>query len=636
MQKGLLQRKGVLRAILLVLLLNSLGMKKMNAYDFSAVCETGQTLYYNIIDTTNHYVQITYPGILWSYGWEGYTKPEGDIALPESVQYDGISYIVTFIGGAAFLDCDGLTGSLTIGNSVTRIGDMAFYGCSGFTGSLSIGNSVTAIGDEAFYACNGFNGGLTIPNSVTMIGEMSFFSCSGFNGSLTIGNSVTSIGNYAFSGCGGFTGSLVIPNSMTMIGSDAFEGCSGFNGSLTIGNFVTTIGYEAFKGCSGFTGSLTIPNSVITIGGEAFSGCSGFTGMLILGNSVTEIGWNAFYGCSGLDLMSLPNSVISIGAAAFYGTGWYNDQPQGILYLSNCCLGYKGQNPPSGALCLLEGTRLICDYAFNNCSGFTGNLTIPNSVATIGNQAFTNCTGFTDNLIIGNSVTSIGFGAFAYCGDFDSVFSLSMLPPLIEGEYTFFECGNPALIVCCESKEAYMNSDWAQCFSTIEEDCNVYSILIEDNDLGEVGISVSSARLGEEVLVSCSPNFGYETDGIVVCNVNDELQIVPYHPISDSEYMFVMPYFDVMIKSHFSPLSVGEKYNDIAKVYPNPTFGKIRIEAKDLKHITISNMLGQQIYNGKATGNEFEYDFSRQKAGIYLVRIETANGTTTKRVVVTR
>ena len=74
--------KKALCAALFVLLLNVVGMTKMYAYDFSAVCQTGQTLYYNIIDANNRYVELTCPG---NNNWEGFTKPTGNITLPSTV-----------------------------------------------------------------------------------------------------------------------------------------------------------------------------------------------------------------------------------------------------------------------------------------------------------------------------------------------------------------------------------------------------------------------------------------------------------------------------------------------------------------------------------------------------------------------
>ena len=249
-----------------------------------------------------------------------------------------------------------------------------FY--SNASGSLIIPTSVTHNG--ATYA-------------VTTIGEFAFMGCRGFTGSLTIPASVTTIGDYAFASCEGFTGSLTIPNSVTTIGKHAFLYCFGFTGSLTIGDSVTDIGYGAFEDCSGFTGSLTIPNSV------------------------TAIGEGAFMGCSGITDITIPSNLVNIGGDAFYGTVWFNNQPDGVVYIGNVAYKYKGTLPSGTTLILRDGIKGIAGRAFQGCSGFMGSLTIPESVTSIGKLAFLGCSGFTGSLTIPKSVTSIGGSAFGNC-----------------------------------------------------------------------------------------------------------------------------------------------------------------------------------------------------------------------------
>ena len=127
----------------------------------------------------------------------GDTKYTGNVTIPESFTYNGVTYSVTSIGNEAFRSCSGLT-SVTIGNSVTSIGILAFYGCSGLT-SVTIPNSVTSIGSNAFSGCSGLTS-VTIPNSVTSIEYDAFWGCSGLT-SVTIPNSVTSIEYGAFASC---------------------------------------------------------------------------------------------------------------------------------------------------------------------------------------------------------------------------------------------------------------------------------------------------------------------------------------------------------------------------------------------------------------------------------------------------
>ena len=281
-----------------------------NAHDFEV-----DGIYYSITSSSKKTVYVTYKGKKDYSSWfsDDYS---GDVIIPESVTYNGITYSVTGIVGYTFTNCNNLQ-SVTIPSSMTAIGNDAFNTCRSIK-SVTIPNSVTSIGDWAFVDCNSLTN-ITIPNSVTTIGDHAFTRCSSLT-SIKIPNSVTRIEEDAFAECTSLE-SIEIPNSVTTIGEYAFGRCSSLT-SVTIPNGVTSIERYAFCDCSSLA-SVTILNNVTSIGESAFDGCSSLTNITIP-NSVTTIGDHAFYRCSSLATATIGSGVSSIGRDAFYSYNLYD------------------------------------------------------------------------------------------------------------------------------------------------------------------------------------------------------------------------------------------------------------------------------------------------------------------------
>ena len=511
------------------------------AYDFSAVCESGQTLYYNITSNEEPYtVEVTRKNLV---------TQTGNLIIPESVSYNGVEYSVTSIGNWAFVQCTELI-SVIIPNSVTNIDNSAFRDCYSLT-SVNVTDYVTNISGYAFYGCRSLSS-LTIPNSVTSIGYYAFFNvrnvvyngtatgspwgaltingyidghlvysddtktdltgCSIFATEVTIPNSVTNIGDYAFAECKELA-SITIPNSVIYIGKYAFSNCE----SLIMVNIPNSVGYIgdcAFEQCKALT-SISIPNLITRIERGAFMYCKGLTSVTIP-NSVTSIGNGAFEYCSGLTSVIIPNSVTSIEEYAFGQVrnieynGTATGSPWGAFTVNGFIDGYlvysdETKTNLTGCSALAIEAVIpnsvinIGSSAFFECENLLS-ISIGNSVERIGDYAFCGCRSLTGELItpnslinigreafincdgissitLGNSITSIGAGAF-YCNSLDTIISLASTPPAIE--LLTFQ-GVPQdipVIVPCGSVSAYRNAEYWNNFTNIQEDCSK----VEENE----------------------------------------------------------------------------------------------------------------------------------------------------------
>ena len=227
--------------------------------------------------------------------------------------------------------------------------------------------------------------------TVTIIGSSAFSHCAGLT-SVTIPNSVTEIGQWAFYSCSNLTDIIVDPENSSYCSIDG-----------VLYNKETSV---LIKCPEGKKGSLTISGSVTTIGNEAFRDCIGLTSVTIP-NSVTRIELYAFLGCLNLtDIIVDPEnpSYCSI---------------DGVLYDKEVSVLIKCPEGKKGDLTIPNSVTTIGDNTFRDCKGLTS-VTIPGSVKTIGNSAFAYCTGLT-SITIPYSVTTIGNDAFSFCAGLTSV-----------------------------------------------------------------------------------------------------------------------------------------------------------------------------------------------------------------------
>ncbi|MEE0957674.1 MAG: leucine-rich repeat protein [Ruminococcus sp.] len=274
---------------------------------------------------------------------------------------------------------------------------------------------------------------------------------------------VTEIGRYSFSHCESLT-NVLLPSTLTAINAGAFENCTSlkqieipygvteilsgafrYSGltSVDVPDSVTWLDYYAFYYCRdlqraklsssmGFVDSFTfhgcssltyvdIPNSVTRIFSSGFSSCPSLE-HIDLPDNLTELGASAFAADTKLNLPAIPASCTKIDGLAFHNTKWYNEQPDGMIYLGDLAYHYKGEPPES--VTIRPGTKYLADRLFNTSFGGTQyhlkSVTLPEGLLAISYYAFGSSDSLTE-ITIPDSVTSIEAGAFIYCKALETV-----------------------------------------------------------------------------------------------------------------------------------------------------------------------------------------------------------------------
>ena len=250
-----------------------------------------------------------------------------------------------------------------LSDTLTGIGYSAFQGCTSLS-SVNFPSSLTTISNSAFNGCTSLEiEDLALPNLET-IDTFAFY-----------GVKITKISNL-----GKLTSLRDVNWDQSIFGDKTILTSVNLPPTLTsIGNYVFS-GYTALA-------SVNFPSSLTRIGTSTFNGCTSLVNVTFPA-SLTTINGTAFSGCTSLEIedLSLPNLEV-LGNNAFNGVK--------ISKVSN--LGkITTINPNIGDKSVLR------------------EITLPNTIKTIGNQTFHNCSAL-ETITIESGASGISVGNLAFC-----------------------------------------------------------------------------------------------------------------------------------------------------------------------------------------------------------------------------
>ena len=462
-------------------------------------------IYYNITSLNTPQVEVTKGS---TYG-DDYS---GDVIIPSSVTYEGVTYEVTAIGSNAFLSCHDLT-SVSIPTSVSVIREGAFYYCTSLT-EVEIPESVTMIEKWNFYMSDALTK-VTLPSTLYYLGSHCFSTCSNLSEVVCKATTPPSLETGCFSNMpSGVV--LYVPESTVSDYQANTDWSSRFSTIeairdydfiysnlkfvITGSNTAKVVGHVVASPSGGYSIPATVSVNGVTytiteVGAEAFFFCTGITSMDI-GTSVKVIGQYAFYGCSGirslnlrnvqtiddcafgdchsLTTVTIPSSVTSIGHYGFGGCGLTSITiPATVEYLgdrvlNNCpsltAINVASNNPNytsvDGVMFSKDMTALLAYPVGKNATSYS----VPEGVTRIKTGAL-EYNHILQSVTLPSSLTYIDFIAFAYSPSLTSVTCLAQTPPLVD-EYAFsstIENDGLTLRVPYGSHEIYRNHvRWGQ------------------------------------------------------------------------------------------------------------------------------------------------------------------------------
>ena len=314
--------------------------------------------------------------------------------LAEEFEYEGIKYSSLTDSTAQVGRNSGVQGDIVIPEyvdfngkrlKVTAIGDYAFYDWQwneqGIT-SIQFPKGLTSIGSYAFYNHWKLKA-IDIPETVDTMG-IGALSRTGLK-TVELRHTPRDVQNAVFSDCDSLE-RAVMPADMAALPGGIFMRCKNLK-EVILPATMTTIGGSAFKECAALESLRTAAPD-----GETAGTVAGF----MLPDSLKVLEGGAFEGCTGLRSITIPSSVTSFGDYLFLG-----------------CTALEEINWDGVAI------TAITKQMFKNCTSLR-QIDIPASVTRIKANAFES-SGL-QSVVLGGSIEAISSGAFIGCNSLEDVY----------------------------------------------------------------------------------------------------------------------------------------------------------------------------------------------------------------------
>ncbi|MBR3971930.1 MAG: leucine-rich repeat protein, partial [Ruminococcus sp.] len=142
---------------------------------------------------------------------------------------------------------------------------------------------------------------------------------------------------------------------------------------------------------------------------HGFENCKNITSITIP-DTVKTIKDRTFYNCTNLEKITMLGKIENVGIDVVLGTKWYENQPEGFVYLDDICLDYKGDVPENSDLIIRDGTRIIAPSIFYRKNCDVNSIVLPEDLEKIGYEAFWDCGA--ESVVFGEDLKKIGRDAF--------------------------------------------------------------------------------------------------------------------------------------------------------------------------------------------------------------------------------